>query len=267
MKAALPLILTLTFTGCAHTNNYARYYQQYKDPSQIRDVEFLAEGQEPQPYFVKFDEVSNAIMILRSKGYVGFGGSAFNGPKEDPKNAIEQAKRLRAVALIIGSAYTDTRTATMLLPLPTTQTTYGSGTVSSSTGAYGTYSGTSTTYGSTVVPVASSTAYHNQGAVYFLKSTKKHRFGALTADLTLEQREALGRNTGAYVQVVVEKTPAFYANMLPGDVIIAVDGKEARSHEEAQALMENVPQSSKTSVLTVLRSGNEKKVAITFHTQ
>jgi len=262
MRAKSLLAITFVLAGCA-TSGYQQFYQSYGDVSQLKDVEFLPEGGEPEVWQVNVQDVNAAVKALRAKDYVPIGYSSFNGGYEDISKAKAQAKRLKAVAIIVGSQYTNTQTSTVPLSMPTTQTTYGSGTVSAG-GVYGNYSGSSTTYGSTVVPITTHQARYDQGAVYFVKGKRKYRFGLQFTDLKPEQRQVLGRNTGVVVDVVVEKTPAFYANILEGDVVIAVDGAPVRSTEEASAAMGNVPESAKSSVLTILRAGEEKAIEVKF---
>jgi C-terminal processing protease CtpA/Prc len=73
------------------------------------------------------------------------------------------------------------------------------------------------------------------GAVYFVK--RKYGFGALWRDLNDGERQELQSNKGVYVRVVVDNTPAYMADILPGDIIIAVDGESMLNAESATALM------------------------------
>ena len=262
MKLIAIALLSFLLAGCA-TSGYQQFYQSYGDVTPAEEVEFLPEGGEPELYQVNVKEVDMAVKTLRARDYVPIGHSSFNGDYEDVANAKAQAKRLKAVAVIVGAEYTNTQMSTVPLSMPTTQTTYGSGMVSAGS-TYGTYSGSSTTYGSTIVPVTMQQHRYDQSAVYFVKGHRKYRFGLQFSDLKPEQRQALGRNTGAVVDVVVEKTPAFYANLLEGDIIIAVDGAVVRSEEEASKAMDNVPQQAASSILTVIRAGAEQKIEVKF---
>ena len=76
------------------------------------------------------------------------------------------------------------------------------------------------------VPIIRQLRRYDHVAIYFVRRIGKPRFGFEYSDLEPDQRQALGRNTGAVVLIVIEKTPAFYANVVEGDVIIAVDGIE-----------------------------------------
>lgn len=257
---AIAGVLAVSVSGCV-SNGYKNFYKSYGDIPPQLEAEFLANGAEPDIWQVNYSDIDSAVRVLRAKNYVPIGYSSFNGPYQDIANAKEEGKRLRAVAIIVGSSYTSTQTSTMPFIMPTTQTTYGSGTVSSG-GIYGSYSGSSTTYGSAVVPIVSQQNHYNQGAVYFAKSNRKFRIGLEFFDIRPDQQKALGRNTGAVVEVVFEKTPAFYANVLIEDLIIAVDGVPVRNAEEVSLAFSKVPVSTKSLILTVIRNGQEKTIEL-----
>ena len=262
MTKIAALLMLLALCGCA-TSGYKKFYRPDCDISQLKDVEFLAENEEPHVVQVDPREVKTAIKSFLAKGYQRIGYSDFNGGYEDLSNVKAQAKRLKAVAALVWWKYTDTQTATVPLYMPTSQTTYETGTITAGN-TYGTYNGSSTTYGSTVVPVTTQQRRFDQSAVFFVKSTWKYRFGVQVADLTPDMRTSLGRNTGAVVDTVIEKTPAFYANILEGDVIVAVDENAVRDKEEATKAMLSVPPQAKSSVLTILRKGAEMKIEVKF---
>ena len=262
MKGIVVALTALAMAGCA-TSGYQKFYQSYGDVSQLQDVTFLSEGEEPIVYQVDIQEMASSVKSLRARDYVAIGSSSFNGVYEDISRAKAHAKKLKAVVVIVGAAYTETQTSTVPISMPSTQTTYGSGSVYAG-GMYGTYTGSSTTYGSTVVPVTVHHRRYDQGAVYFVKGHRKYRFGIQLADLTPQHRQALGRNTGALIDVVVEKTPAFYANVMEGDVIIAIDGREIRDPAEAISVMASIPEDVESSVLKVIRGGVEIDVDVKF---
>ena len=265
--------VTMLFSGCA-TNGYQKFYTSYVDPLSIQNVEMLKEGQMPEVF--GSGDFTRDIKILRSKKYVPIGQSAFNGVYEDKNNVIAQAKRVGATLVLINSQYTDTQTSTSALFLPDNKTTYHSGSAygtasySNNYGGYGTasanasYNGTSTTYGTQVVPQTTQYKLYDQNAVYLVKVNNKFRVGVFMIDLTPELRATYQRNTGVIVDVVVEKTPAFYSNLLADDIIIAVEGVSVKDVQHTQELMANVPETAKSFELTVIRQNEEKKVIIKF---
>jgi hypothetical protein len=248
----------LLITGCA-TNGYHKFYRPDANVSTSDDIELLADNAEPEIVQVPAREVKQTALSLVSKGYMRIGHSSFNGVMQNLDDAKTQAKRLRALLVLVWSDYTATQTSTTPLYMPTTSTTYGSGTVTAGS-TFGTYSESSTTYGGTYVPVTRQYRLYDQGAMYFVKDTRKPRFGLGLINIPSETRKELGRNTGALVTVVFERTPAFYADIMVGDVVLAVGSKDVRDAEETLATMKATPLDAKVLKLKVLRTGVEREV-------
>jgi hypothetical protein len=125
--------------------------------------------------------------------------------------------------------------------------------------------------GATVVLVyAANTSGHataqryDQIAWFFVKSTKKLKFGIGVKELTPEQKTSLGRDTGAIVEFVVENSPAFKANVLAGDILIEVNGVNVQNAKHALELMLGADVSKGTAVLKVIRNREEKVITITY---
>lgn len=126
--------------------------------------------------------------------------------------------------------------------------------------------------GSTLILIHFGTANANstyggypQAAVYLVKQNRKGKFGLLLQNLPPEARLRYERNTGAFVQLVLEDTPAFFAYVLPGDIIISVDDILVRNAIHARELMENVPPSATSSQLRILRNGLEQTIEVNFY--
>jgi serine protease Do len=274
MRIRILLIATITFAGCAQSG-YKQFYNPYVDAKTLPDVELISDGQQPQVFGT--DNFDRDIQILSSKKYIAVGYSSFNGGYENIKNAAAQAKSVGATIVLVNSQYTNTQTTTSTLFLPDNKTTYHSGSIYGNTSynsAYSgylgnstttaTYNGTSTTYGTKAVPITSHQHRYDQTAVYFVKSNKKYRFGVQFIDLTPEQRVQFERNTGVLINVVIEDTPAFYSNVLAGDVLIAVDGTTVKNTDHAMQLMGSVPADQNHSILKVIRNDEEKDIKVQF---
>ncbi|EWS96843.1 hypothetical protein BG00_17150 [Pseudoalteromonas sp. SCSIO_11900] len=274
MRILVLLVAAITLAGCAQSG-YKQFYNPYVDAKTLPDVELISQGQEPQVFGT--DNFDRDILILRSKKYIPVGYSSFNGGYEDTKNAAAQAKSVGATIVLVSSQYTNTQTTTSTLLLPDNKTTYHSGSVygntsyNSANSGYlgnstttGTYSATSTTYGTKAVPITSHQRRYDQNAVYFVKSNQKYKFGVLFNDLTPAQRTQYERNTGVLINVVIEDSPAFYSNVLAGDVLIAVDGAAVKNAKHALQLMGSIPASQDHSILQVIRNGQEKDIQVQF---
>jgi len=259
MRTLVTLSLAIVIAGCA--SGYHQFYKPYVDTRTLNDVELLKPGEEPKIYGT--DDFDRDIKALRSKQYVPVGFSSFNGKYEDESNVKAQAMRVGATVVLVNAKYTNTLTTTSPLFLPKSSTTYHSGSVYGG-GVYGGYSGTSTTYGKTVVPITTHQMRYDQTAMFFVKSTKKLKFGVSVLNLKDEQRRALQRNTGAIIDSVVEGSPAFYSNVIAGDILIKINDSEVRDAKHALELMKGVSPSASSTKFTVIRNGKEQGITIKF---
>jgi hypothetical protein len=244
------VILVLLVTGCA-SNGYQDFYTSSIDPKLDPNLESLGEGEEPQVF--GSDDYKRDIRLLRAKRYVVVGQSSFNGSYEDIKNAVAQAKRIGATLVLTNSEYTNTQSSTSDLFIPNSQTTYHSGTVYAGSSS-AIYSGTSTTYGSTTVPITTHQRRYDQSAVYFVKQTNKLKFGVAMVDLSPEER----------IDIVMEGGNAFNSNVLAGDILVAIDGEQVKNSIHGSKLMAEIPEGQSSSTLTVIRKGEEKVVVVEF---
>lgn len=53
-------------------------------------------------------------------------------------------------------------------------------------------------------------------------------------------RAQLWRNRGACVIAVEDETPAFFANITSGDIVIGVNGREVRTPKEPASVVESL---------------------------
>jgi len=248
IKLLSTLFIIASLSGCA-TNDYKNFYSEYADPKTLPNLEELKPGQEPELY--TSNNLGQDVLTMRSKGYAVIGESAFNADHEDPAKAIMQAKAVGATVILVNVEYTNTESSTTPLLLPNNQTTYFAG-------------GAATTYGTVVVPISSNTRRYDQFGVYFAKWKEKARFGIQGRDLTPVLRRELERNTGMLIEVVVEDTPAFDANVIAGDVLIEVNGKTIRDYDAAAKILGAVPESAESAVITIIRNGEEEDITVTF---
>jgi hypothetical protein len=253
------LFVTVGVYGCA--SGYKQFYKPYVDAKTLEDVALLKPGEQPKIYGTSnFDRDTK---LLRAKQYIPVGFSSFNGEYEDESNVIAQAKHVGATVVLVNAKYSNTLTTTSSLFVPNSSTTYHTGSVYGG-GVYGGYSGTSTTYGNTAIPITTHQRRYDQSALFFVKSTKKLKFGVSVRNLSPEQRQTIERNTGAMIDIVMENSPAFYSNILPGDVLIKIDNHKVNNALHALKLMRQVNSSASSSIFTVIRNGKETVVTIPF---
>ncbi|MEZ8197005.1 PDZ domain-containing protein [Vibrio cortegadensis] len=251
MKILSVLFTTLLLSGCA-TSGYKQFYYPNQNLNDTSKITYLKKGDKVTVFTT--DDFDRDIKILLSKKHVLLGYSSFNGGYEDISNAKAQAKQVGATAVLVGAEYTNTQTNTQTLLLPSTQTTYLSGSIN----------GTATTYGTKPVTYTSNQRRFDQTAYYFAKFTQKLQFGVSHSDLTPDMRKELQRNTGAIIEIVYEDTPAFYANIFMGDIVISVDSVNVKNGEHFAKLMAEVPANQPSSEFEILRNGKVHTITVTF---
>ena len=228
--------------------------------------------QGPQFYSSSPADMRTSIATLLDRGYAEIGRAEFEAGAGDYSASLRaKAKEVQADIVVVASEYA--RTDSGVIPLVTyqpgqTATTYSSGQVNAS--AYGgggyaqgtaNYSGVSTTTGSGTYQtnyVPYSVRRNTYAAAFF----RKCRFiiGAQWAPLNDQQRQALGRNTGLVVTNLVEGSPAFLANLLPGDVMIELDGTTIAG--DTWLRHETEVKAGQVVKLTVLRKGERRDIEV-----
>jgi hypothetical protein len=264
VKNTLLIVFAALFGGCLTQrpipNGFAMFYQdniQSMRP-EIRQRLLPPSGQ-PQIDVVPLPKVQDEAMRFIEQGFIEIGIASFSGPAGTRAQAIEQAEKVGAEFVIVGSEYS--RTAQGVLPSLSVQpgqtyTTQEHGTVTANTFpggnfGYGSYSGTATT---TTLPTFQTQYTPYQIPIYsqialFWGRSKPGIFGAQFAPIPGDVRAKLERNTGAFVAAIVEGSPAFKANVIRGDIIIQFG---------------NIPVATVQDLLDALPSYAGQKVAVTI---
>lgn len=238
MKTLLPLVCAVAlFSGCA-TNPFGEFYQSYTNGMSVAvQQRLLPSG--PQTQFISAvpQNHKDESRRLAERGFICIGFSGFVGGEPTQSQLIEQAKKVGADVVIHTSNYSHTeqgvRAVQTYQPGQNYKTqVYGSG-------GSGTYSGTFTTK----TPGTLHTDYipyqervHEYGVSYW-RRMKPGIFGANFAPIPDDLRSSLQRNTGAFVDLVVQDGSAFKANILRGDIIIQLADKPVATMEEFIGLL------------------------------
>ena len=158
------------------------------------------------------DDFDSDIYFLQSNYYLILGNSSYNGPSD--------SSLLKAVA----SLCVDKRAKIGLYAYQYTDTRIG---VYSSGSYLGTYS----------VPRYDYDVYLFVPMPEFLM-IEKARIGLDVRNLDSSDRLSTKRNVGAYVSLVYDSSPAFYANITRGDVIAEVNGTTITSANQLTAIFD-----------------------------
>lgn len=226
MKPFMLLVVSALLSGCA-TNGFTTFYTDQTGGADLAELDnVILTDTEPKVFSGGDWEGDSRAMMQRGYWLVGY--SSFNGPTGTADQVLSQAKRVLADTAIYYSTYTDTVSGVVPLTLPDTQTSntsiygnvYGSGGSATVTGnATTTTTGTKTTY------IPYNTRRYDYSATFWVK-IKPLSFGVYAEDLSVEQRQQIGSNKGAVLTVIVDESPAFMADFLPGDILIRFNNIE-----------------------------------------
>jgi len=255
---ALGSFLLLALVGCA-SNGYRQFYTQLPGatPEKVAETRSAPPASDPQVIHLaspRFDQ--NAQSAYARQGYEMIGYSAFTGGRApDDDDAVDQGRKVAAdLVVILSPQYVGSVTASIPITTPTATTSYTNGSAT----AYGTGgsavafgNSTTTTYGTSTTYVPTTVERFQYGAVYLVRY--RYHLGLKWRPLTDEERQLLQTNHGLYVMTVVDGTPAYQSDILPGDVITAVDGSRVDGPTDATQLL--AARAGSTVELTIIRQG------------
>jgi len=245
ISLAIALVGSLILGGCA--SGYSEFYK----PAQGVTPEQIAQYRAGPPSAPEVqrgvnpgtEQGSKALLdAYARRGYALIGTAFFNsGRQEGESGAIAQAQKVGAdLVLLFSPKYTGSINSAIPITTPTTTTSYTNSTATAYgpggvVNAYG--SGTTTTYGSTTTMVPFTVHRQDFGALFFIK--RKWAFGALWRELSDAERQSLGTNKGVVASVIVDDSPAYAADILPGDIIVSIDDEPVRNGQSASQLLQS----------------------------
>ncbi len=210
------LALTIIITGC--TSPYSKFYVDTTNGIDITKKIIITQNVEVR----RGANFHSDARSMKENGYNIVGYSSFNASNVSDDGAIKKAKEVHASVVILYSQYTDTQSGYTPLTLPSTTTasTVLNGNVYNQRMGVTSYSGVAnTTYnGSNTTYVPYSIANYDYGASFWVK-IKPPILGVFPKDLTPEMHKKRGNNKGLLVDVVIKDSPAFYSDILTGDII------------------------------------------------
>jgi hypothetical protein len=254
MRHCLAILSLLLLQACS--NPYADYYKGLPDaralPNYVPSVEDVQ--------LFSTNNFDPDVHVLVRQGFIDIGYSSFNAADStvSEKQVKDQAKKIGAQIVLVGSRYTHTMSGAIPITVPNVSTSYSTGTATAY-GAGGTVnvfgSGTTTTYGDETVMVPYSERHSDYVAVYFIK-VKLHLglyFNKDSEQIDIQTRKAIGTNAGIRISEIVEESPAFRANIFSGDIILSIDDDEVYSHQQYMKLLNKYAGQSVT--LKIYRDG------------
>ncbi|WGU40345.1 PDZ domain-containing protein [Phenylobacterium sp. NIBR 498073] len=223
MRLLAAICAAALLSGCS--SGYSKFYQPVDYTGQTIVPEPVM-GATPSVQVSTGDPLKDVLIAFRD-GYSPLGQASFNGPQEGARGAVGQAKKVGATRIIMSAEYASTISGTLPITTPTTTTTYSNGTAQIfgyGGSASGTYSGTTTTYGSQTNYVPYSVDRYDQSAI-FLAPIPRKGYGLRVRPLDLDEARRYGTNRGLVVVAIRTGSPGFLSDILPGDVILQVNGR------------------------------------------
>jgi hypothetical protein len=256
MRPTISALLIATLLAGFATNDYEKFYSSRPGTTAADIAATRASPQPDKPevvYAAGFDGIADAYS---RKGYFAIGSSSFSsGHNEREKGAIEQAEEIGAdLVVIINPKFAGSQTTSVPITTPTTSTSYTNGTATAY-GPLGTATAfgnaTTTTYGSQTTYVPMTVNRYDYGAMYFVK--KRYKFGATFRDLDDEERRALQTNRGVFINTIVDGSPAYVSDILPGDIVVSVNGQSVNGSTGFTEILK--PNAGRTVEITIVRRG------------
>ncbi|MCQ2398849.1 MAG: PDZ domain-containing protein [Sphaerochaetaceae bacterium] len=250
----LVVIAVLLCTGCSSLAKMEKHYDSYlTEYDEIPQDCFLAQGEQPEIIHAT-DIYTDSFALVSKEYYIPIGCSYFNASEvNDIKTDIaEFCKKVGAKVAVYTEDFTGTDTEVNTVPTFYRSNYWGPG-------GWGPGFYSASVYAHTV-------AKYDYTIFFFVKmpevdAKELSRFGLYCTDMDQSMKERTKRNTGAYTYLTFDKTPAFYANFVKGDIITAVNGQEITDSKELYDILEKIPSGEETRILFV-RNGVQQEVVL-----
>ena len=203
MRTMLLFAAALAASAPASANNWEKFY------TPIAQEGDYPESSTPPEQIQSSGNLEADLEAMFRKGFAPIGYSHFNSPNVKTKDALRLAKKLKAKHLIIITDLTSSSTVNVPLTTPSSSTAYTSGTASAyGSGGYasGTYSGTTTTYGTSTSWIPVAVNRFDKFAAYFAE-VPKEGLGVQSRNLDDSEVARLETRRALAVQYVRDGSP------------------------------------------------------------
>jgi len=256
--------IAATLAGCA--SGHQKFFKSavaepHPTMAEYDRYNIAAYAGEPRVHFQHFDD--DVGRRLHEDGFALLGVSSFNGVAEDEGTIKRVAKSIGAEVVIAESRYSHTVSGAVPITTHSPQTFQSSGTVQTSSGNWATYSGTTTGTVSQTRYMPYSVARYDQSASFWARTARPRILGATASEMTQEDRQKVGANQGIRIVACARDSPAWAANILAGDFILAVN---AQPIDSAQGFVERLLQlAGQTVTLSVMRGAERRDVVVALN--
>lgn len=260
MRIVVYFCFLLALSACG-AGQFGETYRGYLTPDEAATVVMLGEGQEPN--LIRSADIDRDVRFYREHNYIVIGESSFNGLQESPENAVRQAKEVKATHVIVSSAYTDTENR-VDYDYQDVYSTVFVNRVANVDGQRVNVQEAVTVRDTVTVPYMRQYDNFDQWAVYMVKSNRVHKLGILIRDLDQQERGINSRNTGTVIDIVLASSPAYLADIVPGDVLTAINSEKVIDTRHAIDLIQALELRGQTVLLSILKQGVERDISLEF---
>lgn len=245
MRLVLIFPVLIVLNACGYSQNY----HSFNAPPEL--IALHRSGPAPEtPRVEHVDDITMEVIDSYMKeGFLAIGYSDFTSSGiERESNAISKGRSLGVDLVVIAAPkFSGSTQTTVPVMTPVTSTTVSN-------------YGYATTYGSVPVYYDMNFTYYNYKAVYMV--SMRHIFGVIPKELSDDQKQEIKSNMGVAVKLVVKNSPAFMADILPGDIITAIDGYKIQGMDDFGQTVNSL--SGQQVAVEINRFGNVIEKAVKF---
>lgn len=222
-KTFITILSVIFFSGCA--NNFAETYKPYDG---LKTLSPLDKKESVEIIDVK-ENPDKVNKILR-EGFSPIGSSRFVA-RDMSQQIVDIEKQARAIGAKVAvlekkDAGSGTVVQPYVTPTQVTSTTNLHQNIYSNKGYLGNIQGNATTssYGTSTQYVPVHVNFKEYIVTYYSKTP--NNIGVYVDDLSDNEKQLIGSNTGVKVIAVIDNSPAYFGNILPNDLILEVNGSK-----------------------------------------
>jgi hypothetical protein len=251
----------LLLVGCeTRTQHYGKYYQQFTPSIDARTDPWLLPAREGGARVANVADPTEGMRAMYEDGYVMIGASSFlDGPNTPDIFALRQANIVGADLVVVSKRYDSSRLRTALIPTytPGPSVTVGTATKYGNTWYYSDFTVDSPgAVGLMALPYTEH--LWNYTATYWCRPVGVIG-GLLMEDLSVGSRIEAQTNRGAWVFAVVKGSPAYYADVLPRDIIRSFNGERIENNADAMRFIRANAGKVVTAQITRIKVDGDKK--------
>lgn len=254
----LPIGLSLIFllSSCM-TTGFKDFYQPWDEEGLLPTEAYLQMTEESS--VIKCSDLNSKFREIASNWYWCIGYSGFNGPDlsdhETRQELINLCKEIKAKVAIYSKRYTDTK----------------SGVYSTPHNNYHHYTDINGFFRSYITTSYTTNSYsidrYDFSSYFFVPIPEDYKImyapGFSVVDLSQADKDFYKQNTGCLIYIVYNSSPAYFSNLVYGDIITRINNKDIYSANDILEL-QKISKNGDIWNITILRNGMEKDITVKY---